>query len=268
MAQIEQSDKGKKKKGAQKKMAIHVDFTPMVDMNMLLITFFMLCTTMLKSQTLKIALPTNANVEASQQNQAGESQAITLLLDTERDENGNPVVDGEGKIKNVIYYYYGKMQVDDAGKPYKKSLSEEAFLGNDKDGQGNPVARGIRKILSIRNKDIIKQVNELKQQWREKKFDPNDEDRNQQLFEEAASAVRNDQKLNFPIVMIKATPNASWESVISALDEMSINEISHYQLENLSELDYQALEAHTGKKYERPKDMTAAEKSTAAPAGN
>ncbi|MDE5799525.1 MAG: biopolymer transporter ExbD [Paramuribaculum sp.] len=46
MAQIEQSDKGKKKKGAQKKMPIHVDFTPMVDMNMLLITFFMLCTTM------------------------------------------------------------------------------------------------------------------------------------------------------------------------------------------------------------------------------
>ena len=52
MAQIEQSDGGKKKKGAQKKMQIHVDFTPMVDMNMLLITFFMLCTTMIKSQTL------------------------------------------------------------------------------------------------------------------------------------------------------------------------------------------------------------------------
>ena len=60
MAQIEQSSGGgKKKKGAQKKMSIHVDFTPMVDMNMLLITFFMLCTTMIKSQTLQIVLPTN-----------------------------------------------------------------------------------------------------------------------------------------------------------------------------------------------------------------
>ncbi len=266
MAQIEQSDKGKKKKGAQKKMAIHVDFTPMVDMNMLLITFFMLCTTMLKSQTLKIALPTNANVEASQQNQAGESQAITLLLDTERDADGNPVYDADGKIKNVIYYYTGKMQVDDAGKPYKESLSEEAFLGNEKDANGNSVARGIRKILSIRNKKIIDEVNKLKQDWREKKFDPNDDEHNQQLFEEKAAAVRNNQDLSFPIVMIKATPNASWESVISALDEMSINEISHYQLENLSELDYQALEAHTGKKYDRPKDMTDAEKATSAPA--
>ena len=66
MAQIEQSSGGKKKKGAQKKMAIHVDFTPMVDMNMLLITFFMLCTTMIKSQTLSIALPTNEKLEQTE----------------------------------------------------------------------------------------------------------------------------------------------------------------------------------------------------------
>ena len=71
MAQIEQSDNGgKKKKGAQKKIAIHVDFTPMVDMNMLLITFFMLCTTMIKSQTLQLILPTNEEVKKENQNQA------------------------------------------------------------------------------------------------------------------------------------------------------------------------------------------------------
>ncbi|MDE5806104.1 MAG: biopolymer transporter ExbD, partial [Paramuribaculum sp.] len=104
MAQIEQSDKGgKKKKGAQKKMAIHVDFTPMVDMNMLLITFFMLCTTMLKSQTLKIALPTNEKVTNEQKNQAGESQAMTLLLDVKRDANGQPVKDSFGNHTTVIY---------------------------------------------------------------------------------------------------------------------------------------------------------------------
>ena len=81
MAQIEQSDKGgKKKKGAQKKMSIHVDFTPMVDMNMLLITFFMLCTTMIKSQTLSIALPTNEKVEQQEMNKAKDSEAITLPL--------------------------------------------------------------------------------------------------------------------------------------------------------------------------------------------
>ena len=45
------------------KKDVRVDFTPMVDMNMLLITFFMLCTTMIKSQTLQISLPSNEKVE-------------------------------------------------------------------------------------------------------------------------------------------------------------------------------------------------------------
>ena len=103
MAQIEQSDGGKKKKGAQKKMSIHVDFTPMVDMNMLLITFFMLCTTMIKSQILQISLPSNEKVEQEQQNKAKESQAVTLILDTERDDEGNVKYDEEtGRPAHLI----------------------------------------------------------------------------------------------------------------------------------------------------------------------
>lgn len=261
MAQIEQSDKGKKKKGAQKKMSIHVDFTPMVDMNMLLITFFMLCTTMLKSQTLKIALPTNEKVNTEQKNQAAESQAITLLLDTELDADGQPAVDADGKLKNVVYYYTGSLQKDESGRPFPEQLQTEAFLGNEKN-----VQRGIRKVLASRNKEIIKEINKLKEDWRNKKFDPNNEENNQAIYEQKASEVRNNADLKYPMVMIKATPNASWESVISALDEMSISEISHYQLENLSEADYQLLEAATGKTYNRPKDQVAKADADATPA--
>lgn len=229
MAQIDQSAKGgKKKKGAQKKMPIHVDFTPMVDMNMLLITFFMLCTTMLKSQTLKIALPTNEKVSNEQKNQAGESQAITLLLDVERDANGKPVEDSFGNRKTIIYYYEGALKTDDAGNPFVEQLKTEAFLGNEKN-----VQRGIRKILHDRNKKIIEEVNKLKEKWRNNEFSKDDEE-NQRLYEEAANKARNNNDLKYPIVMIKATPEATWESVIGALDEMSINEISHYQLENLN----------------------------------
>ena len=57
-AEVQES--GKKGKGSkQKKMTVRVDFTPMVDMNMLLITFFMLCTTLSKPQTMEISMPSN-----------------------------------------------------------------------------------------------------------------------------------------------------------------------------------------------------------------
>ena len=57
-AEVQESG-GKRGKSKQKKMTVRVDFTPMVDMNMLLITFFMLCTTLSKPQTMEISMPSN-----------------------------------------------------------------------------------------------------------------------------------------------------------------------------------------------------------------
>ena len=73
---------GKKGKGSkQKKMTVRVDFTPMVDMNMLLITFFMLCTTLIKPQTMELNMPSNnKDITDDQKSMVKASQAITLLL--------------------------------------------------------------------------------------------------------------------------------------------------------------------------------------------
>ena len=219
MAQIEQSSGGKKKKGAQKKMAIHVDFTPMVDMNMLLITFFMLCPTMIKSQTLSIALPTNEKLEQSELQKAKESEAITLLLDTEYDDNGN--VKG-----NTVYYYTGKPELELNGSDVVSSnLEMTHFLGNDGAAQ-----QGIRKILHDRNKGVLADVEKKKQEWRDKKI-------TEAQFQEAAKKIRNSDQYERPVVIIKPMPDASWESVISALDEMQINQISRYQLGSLTDVD-------------------------------
>lgn len=237
MAQIEQSDKGKKKKGAQKKMSIHVDFTPMVDMNMLLITFFMLCTTMIKSQTLQITLPTNEKVEQSEMNQAKESEAITLIVDTERDEQGNIKKDENGKPLNIVYYYEGKPDVTNEtidaanGLLTTNKLQREAFVGNE----GN-IQRGIRKILHDRNTAVLAKIDVLKKDWREKKFSSN-KDINDSIYQARAKEIRNDSTLTRPVVVIKATPGASWEGLISALDEMQINQISRYQIDNMNNID-------------------------------
>ena len=213
MAQIEQSDNGgKKKKGAQKKMTIHVDFTPMVDMNMLLITFFMLCTTMIKSQTLQLALPSNEKVENQNKNQTKASEAITMILDTEYDaKTGEPMINENGSTKHVIYYY--------EGKPDSATVKQESFLGNAK-GE----FQGIRKILSDRNKEVLKKYVVLKQEWRDGKI-------TKEEFDKKSRENASDSTLKRPVVIIKPGPNATYEALINAVDEMQIYQISRYNIE-------------------------------------
>ncbi|MDE6152824.1 MAG: biopolymer transporter ExbD, partial [Muribaculaceae bacterium] len=198
MAEIQQKESGgKKKKGAQKKMDIHVDFTPMVDMNMLLISFFMLCTTMIKSQTLNITLPSNdKNIEQKDLAKAAESEAVTLILTSDYDNNGN-VED------NTIYYFFGKPYMEDADgdgfldtpeDPSMGVLRAEKFVG-DKEG----VQQGIRSILHKRNESVLVKIDSLKKEWRRPGSQMTDAD-----FEAQAKAIRNDSTISRPVVVIKA----------------------------------------------------------------
>ena len=69
----------KKKASKQKKMNVRVDFTPMVDMMMLLITFFMLCTSLSKPQTMQLTMPSNdKNISDENKNASKASQTITI----------------------------------------------------------------------------------------------------------------------------------------------------------------------------------------------
>jgi biopolymer transport protein ExbD len=179
----------------------------------------MLCTTMIKSQTLSIALPTNEKLEQTELQKAKESEAITLILDTDYDDNGN--VKG-----NTVYYYTGKPVVDIQGSEVvSTNLEATKFLGNNGAAQ-----QGIRKILHDRNRGVLADVEKKKQEWRDKLI-------TEEQFQEAAKKIRNSEEYDRPVVIIKPMPNASWESVISALDEMQINQISRYQLGTMTEVD-------------------------------
>lgn len=245
MAEVQQNDGGKGKKGHQKKMQIRVDFTPMVDMNMLLITFFMLCTTMIKSQTLTIALPSNEKVDnVENMSQASEDDAVTIILDAKRKVGSMEIDTVNGKVVPVVYYYFGKpggpQGLGDSPEQIaaNNNLQESEFLSNDeKSGK----ARGIREIIQQRNKDVLTEINKLKEKYANGGFGnletKDGREKAQAAYDEAASKVRKDENLKKPVIIIKSTPQASFGSLVSVLDEMQINSISKYQIDNMTKAD-------------------------------
>jgi biopolymer transport protein ExbD len=129
MAEIQEKSSPKKGKGKQrsKKQSTRIDFTPMVDLGFLLITFFMLATSLIKPQTMEITMPSDKDVVEEEKTVAKASQAVTILLDD----------------NDKVYYYFGKTE--------EAQLQETDFS-----------AKGLRKILLQKNFSIVQQVNDLK----------------------------------------------------------------------------------------------------------
>jgi biopolymer transport protein ExbD len=139
MAEMQVEDKGKKgKKPKQKKHATRVDLTPMVDLGFLLITFFMLTTSMLKPQTMEISVPSKDKVLEDEQTKVKASQAITVLLGSE----------------NKLYYYFGAPENGVDPELISIDYSSE----------------GIRKMLLSKNAEVMNSVNKLNQDKQDKKI--------------------------------------------------------------------------------------------------
>lgn len=199
MAEIQSNEGGGKHKGSgkikQKKMNIFVDFTPMVDMNMLLITFFMLCTSLSKPQTMEIVMPTDKN-NLEQPTKVKESLAVTLLLDKD----------------NKVYYFTGLPDF----KNYN-SLKELTYEAKDENS--------LRNMLLSRNRDAVEQINLLKQEKLNLKI-------SQDTFAARASRIKNGK--NTPVVIIKATDKSNYKNLVDALDEMQICSIGKYVIDSIT----------------------------------
>jgi biopolymer transport protein ExbD len=237
MAEIQEKG-GSGKKGQQKKMTIRVDFTPMVDMNMLLITFFMLCTTMIKSQTLNIALPSNEKVQSEENmSQASADDAVTIIIDAKRKVGSFDVDTVNGKVVNEVYYYFGKPG-GDAGMfggggsilSENNNLQMTELLDDEVSPTGVKTARGIRQIIQKRNKEVLDEINKLKDRFKKGEI-------NQEAYDSLAKKVRKDENLKKPVIIIKSTPQASYGALVGVLDEMQINNIAKYQIDNMTRVD-------------------------------
>ena len=205
----------KKKASKQKKMNTRVDFTPMVDMMMLLITFFMLCTTLSKPQAMQLTMPSNdKNVQEQDKSATKASHTITLIL------AGN----------DKIYHIDGLPKYDDP------TCLKETTWGKD----------GIRKVLMshVTEEGIapVAKIMLAKQKLDEKKIKYNMPD---SLYQKELAEIKNGnldgEKVPKLTIIIKPLDTASYKNMVDALDEMQICSIGTYVIDKISEDDQKLL---------------------------
>lgn len=207
MAEIDSGGGGGHKKGKKvrgKKMSTRVDFTPMVDLGFLLITFFMLTTSMNKPQTMEINMPVkDKDLTEEEQTKVKASQAMTILL-TKQDK--------------VVYYFVDE-KTGEPGTPQVTNF-----------GKG-----GIRAVLLKENRmrnDKVDSIAIYKEQLRSNTID-----------EETYKARVGDIKAfkDGLIVLIKADDESKYKNLVDILDEMNICNIGRYAIVDITPIEVEML---------------------------
>ena len=205
----------KKNSSKQKKINVRVDFTPMVDMMMLLITFFMLCTSLAKPQTMELSMPSNdKNITKEDKSVTKASYTITVYV------AGN----------DKIYYVEGLPKYDDP------TCLKETTWGKD----------GIRKVFQTHvtedNTQPILQIMKAKAELDVKK---DQEMMADSIYKKELSKIKNGEingeKIQTMTIIIKATDKATYKNVVDALDEMQICSVGKYVLDKISDDDAKLL---------------------------
>ena len=208
---------GKKKESKQKKMNVRVDFTPMVDMLMLLITFFMLCTTLSKPQTMELTMPSNDKNESEEmKNESKASQTVTLYV----------------AANDKIYYGEG---IPEYNNP---EWVKETTWGS----------KGIRDVLREHAiEDGTKPVKRIEPAARELAADraANPKNYTDSTYAKKLSEIKGgelkDGKIPTLTIVIKPTDNASYKNMVDALDEMQILSIGTYVIDKITPDDEKLL---------------------------
>lgn len=207
----------KKKESKQKKMDVRVDFTPMVDMMMLLITFFMLCTSLAKPQTMELSMPSNdKNLQDQDRTAAKASYTLTMYLTPD----------------NGIYYTTGVPKYDDPASLKKTTWGKD----------------GIRKVLithvSEDGTQPVQQVMMAKAELDKKKL-ANPKQYPDSVYTKMLNDIKAGRlasgKISTMTVIIKVTDDASYKNMIDALDEMQICSIGTYVIDKVKPEDLQLL---------------------------
>lgn len=196
MSSIDTSSESSHKKGPgvkkAKKLSTRVDMTPMVDLGFLLITFFIFTTTMTTPTTLDLNMPKDIKDEKDQ-TEAKESSVLTIML---------------GKADQV-YYYEGKLVVDETGNNFKSTTF-----------------KGIRDIILKKKKEVMSRY----------VTDPECEAKARAAGKPEGSCRDKDF-----IVILKPDQDASYKNTVDILDEMTINQVKTYAMVKILDQEYELI---------------------------
>lgn len=207
MAEIESGGGGGHKKGKKvrgKKMSTRVDFTPMVDLGFLLITFFMLTTSMNKPQTMEINMPVkDKELTEEDQTKVKASQAMTILLT---------------KDNKVVYYFIDPKtgepetpEITNFGKGgIRAVLLKENRMRNDR-VDSIPIYKGMLQTGKIDEQEFRNRVQDIK------------------AFKDGL------------IVLIKADDSSKYKNLVDILDEMNICNIGRYAIVDITPMEIEML---------------------------
>ena len=208
----------KQKASKQKKFNTRVDFTPMVDMMMLLITFFMLCTSLAKPQTMNLTMPSNdKNIQDQDRNAAKASQTITIFVcgnDKIYHVDGIPDYNNPDCLKETSWG--------------KKGIRDVLISHKTEDGSV-PVAEIMAAKIKLDQKKLAHP-----EQYPDSIYDAE--------LAKIKKGELEDGKVPTMTIIIKCTDEASYKNMVDALDEMTICSIGTYVIDKINEDDEKLLE--------------------------
>lgn len=213
----------KKNASKQKKKDTRVDFTPMVDMMMLLITFFMLCTTLSKPQSMQLTMPSNdKNLEKEDKSVTKASHTVTVYLAAD----------------NKIYYVSGLPEYD------KPECLKETTWGR----------AGIRDVLIKHTTEEginpVARIMMAKKELDDRKLAPGSKMTDEQYKEELEKLRKGElpgEKIPVLTVIIKPMDTANYGNMVEALDEMQICSIGKYVIDKINPDDEKLLSSNNVK---------------------
>lgn len=204
MAEIAHNHGPGKKKRRTKKLSTRVDFTPMVDLGFLLITFFMLATTLNKPQTMEIAMPSNEKTTEAEQTKIKASRTLTILL---------------GK-DNAVYYYEGTRENDIDPVLHKTDFSPS----------------GLRQYLVKRNYEVLTKIRDLKYEKEKKKM-------SEAEFEKKMGEIRKEKSGPIVLIkanddtLYRNLIDALDEMAICNIDRYALVDIDPFDLELIAKMN-------------------------------